>query len=50
MKQWISNGWSKFRNLVPLLDRTDLPLGAKCRVYSACTNICPGDKISAAGT
>ena len=31
----IKSGWSKFRDLVPLLASKSLPLGAKGRLYSA---------------
>lgn len=30
------SGWSKFRDLVPLLASRGLPLRAKVRLYSAC--------------
>ena len=29
-------GWSKFRDLMPLLASRGLPFQAKCRLYSAC--------------
>ena len=32
----IRSGWSKFRDLIPLLANRALPLGAKGRLYSAC--------------
>ena len=31
----IRSGWTKFRDLVWFLASRDLPLGAKCRLYSA---------------
>ena len=34
----IRSGWCKFRDLVPLLASTSLPLGAKDRLYSACAH------------
>ena len=34
----IRSGWCKFRDLVPLLASTSLPLGAKDRLYSACVH------------
>ena len=34
----ITSGWSKFRDLVPLLANRGFPLGAKGRLNSACVN------------